>query len=227
MQITVVANPQPGTTNTPVPAPPVPAFIPVVATGEDDLSVVATDELVALILLIEKSMIYMSNIYGMPGNMPAIENDVYVLAKTTSTVLDLFKTLQTSISDMNEAIIALAAARGMNSAMIAPLIANQIRTNNFMMSVRDEQPELPSTKDQFISNITESTIALEAATAQAASETMIRTSFSRLQTWITETDTYQGIVAALKKAKDSVLGFFDSAATKIKNLFVDSGIKGS
>jgi hypothetical protein len=227
MIFTAVASPQPGTTNTPVPAPPIPAFIPVVVTGDSDLSTVTTDQLVALILLIEKSMVYMSNIYGMPGNMPAIENDIYVLAKTTSSVLDLFKTLQTSISDMNESVIAMAAAKGVNSAMIAPLIANQIRTNNFMMSVRDEQPEMPSAKDQFLSNVKDSTIALEVATAQAASQNFVNTSFIKLQTWITGTETYQGVVEALKKAKDSVIGFFDSAATKIKNLFVSSGIKGS
>jgi hypothetical protein len=128
---------------------------------------------------------------------------------------------------MNESVIAMAAAKGMNSAMVAPLIANQIRTNNFMMSVRDEQPVMPSAKDQFLFNVKDSTVALEVATAQAASQNFISTSFIKLQTWVTGTETYQGVVSALKKAKDSVLGFFDSAATKIKNLFVSSGIKGS
>jgi hypothetical protein len=143
---TIVATPQPGTTNTPVPAV-LPAFVPVTATVVDT---------------------YSTSIITQTALLELYKNDI---ANYGNTLIELKKTVETIaylVNTYNNALMAISQTQGMRNAISAMQVSSRIKTNNFTVNASDETPTMPNFATQLTESVRDSTILTETALAQGA-----------------------------------------------------------
>ena len=190
-QINIVATPQPGTTNTPFPAGPVPAFVPVTTT------IVDTDAaaIVAQTTAFATELVFMSS-------------DLFYVRSNLESYVEQQKAINKAISDIDVAIQGLMAATSYRTAIVAAEASNQIQTNNFDNAVSNTSSlQMPSIPTQFKEEITGAGIIRAAANTQGTITNFATEQAGRTVSWIAGTETYKDTSGWIKRQIDALKNF--------------------
>lgn len=187
----IVATPQPGTTNTPFPAGPVPAFVPVTTTVTDTYGA-------AIIAQTAQQLIIYEKVYA---TLAQINNSIQAMIPQYESVPD-------NIDKAALPLLSWAGASGFNSVMDAARTSNQIKKNNFDIAVSPETPEMPPMLDQMRESIVEANIMKATVRAETKVVEIVNGFTTSLQNWIIGTDTYTTFTTWLDDAKKRVFQLF-------------------
>lgn len=186
---TSIASPQPGTTNTPFPAGPVPAFVPVVTTIESDHAAVIAANTIQIVAALHLVYVALSQINNTLRDMQAAE----------SALPKLINDLQPGLGNYSTSIT-------IQTSIQAAMCANQTRTNNFMMAANPEKPKLPPTYDQLLETIGDSQVLNATMRTSSAAVDLITSTATRVQNWILGMESYTTITSWIKEQKDRIFG---------------------
>lgn len=186
-----VASPQPGTTNTPFPAGPIPAFVPVTVTVTDTYGAAIAAQTAMQLVMYEKVWATLSQINN-----------------TLQTIIPNYESVPGNIDKAAVPLLSWAGAEGFNGIMDAARTANQIKKNNFDMQVSSEKPIMPPSYDQLKESIIEANVMRATARAETKVVEIINGFTTSVQNWILDTDTYTTFSTWFDDAKDRFLKLF-------------------
>lgn len=196
-QITIIADPQPGTTNTPFPSDKQPAFFPVEFSVSDDYPLAIPQQTAALAAQTERII--------------AAQNQ---LVNAMNAITDKMQGNLKMTTELDIAFSGLATSLTATQLLLSTAVVNNIKTNdvangrfNDTLSYKEEiskvDSQLPSTADQ----IAESVIEARAMTVLAAEENAVNQTIQGIVTgftsWFKDTEFYTS-------AKKFVTDIFDS-----------------
>lgn len=200
----IIASPQPGTTNTPIPAPPVPAFIPVVVniTESPDLAIAEHGPKVALAYTkgYATVVVPLAQVFG-------------VLAQINGNLADLLteeKLKTKKLQDLSVAISGMGSAKSRDGLLQASLSASVIQNNNFQTAIAKQKEgpvEVPSAKDQLKEGVVLANTLTSAASGTATLVTFIGDGISDAVTWVASSKVFKEVKGFVSKQIDTVLGF--------------------
>jgi hypothetical protein len=186
-----VASPQPGTTNTPFPAGPIPAFVPVTVTVIDTYAAAVIAQTAQQLLVYEEIWATLSQINN-----------------TIQAITPNYESVPGNLDKATLPLLSWAGAVGHHNIMDAARASNQIKKNNFDQAVSPEKPIPVNTYDQFLEVIKEANIMQATVQAEVKVVEAINTTTVSLQNWILGTDTYNTFSKWYDDAKDRFLKLF-------------------
>lgn len=204
-----VASPQPGTTNTPFPAGPVPAFFPVQITCTDTNAAAFVSETAALVAQLAELQI----------ELIFVDADLFAIVGETGRMADQAQAMSTALSATVIAVSSQAAAQSRANVLQAMQISNQMQTNNFFMAASNETPVMDPVPIQLKNSIIEGAEVRSALKITAATQDYISTSMSTVSNWIKDTALYKTAAKWLEDASNSILQLLPSS---VKSLFTSS-----
>ena len=190
-QINIVATPQPGTTNTPFPAGPVPAFVPVTTT------IVDTDAaaIVAQTTAFTTELVFMSS-------------DLFYVRSNLESYVEQQQAINKAILDLDVAIQGLMAATSYRTSIVAAEASNQIQTNNFDNAVSNASSlEMPNIATQLREGVVGAEIISTAAKTQGTITNFATEQAGRTVSWITGTEIYKDTSSWFKRQIDNLKNF--------------------
>lgn len=203
-QITIVADPQPGTTNTPFPSDRLPAFFPVEFSVSDDYPLAIPQQTAALVAQTERIIAAQNQLVNA---MNAITDKMQGNLKMTTELDIAFSGLATSLT-ATQLLLSTAAASNIKTNDVANGRFND--SLSYKEEISKVNSQLPSTSEQ----IAESVIEAKAMTALAAEENTVTQAIQGVvtgfTTWIKSTEIYTS-------AKKFVTDIFDSMIAIIPN----------
>lgn len=187
-----VASPQPGTTNTPVPAI-LPAFVPVVVTVTDTYGAAVIAQTAAQVIVYEK-------IYATLGQ---INNSLRAMIPN-------YESVPGNIDKLSLPLLSWSGATGLQSVMDGARASNQTRKNNFDIAVmgKENAPEMPTTVIQLRESIVEANVMKATVRATTKVVEIVNTTTVSIQNWILDTDTYTTFSKWFEDAKDRFFKLF-------------------
>jgi hypothetical protein len=199
-----IASPQPGTTNTPFPAGPIPAFVPVVTTIDSDHAAI----ILAQSLLVDAVL---TQIHGC----------LCEVNKSLRETKNFQTSIPPSVDALSPVILSITAGRTMQTSIQTAAVANQIKTNNFNVAVKKQagdNPEMPTTAIQLKEGVIDSIEMTSTARIATAISDYGNSVASRITNYITGTETYKTVVDYLKQTKDRLIGLiFPPTPTDVKS----------
>lgn len=201
---TIVGAPQPGTTNTPVPAGPVPPYVPVVTTIVDD----------SAILIAAKTLALTQELVFIDAAINQINNN---LSKQLAQQEDF----SNALSKLEIRILSWAAATTDSNVIASAEAASVIQKNNFDKAMSKDTPELPPIQTQIEESIESSIVVNQLSAAPSTINGFISNQSTRIFDWITETEIFRSVKSWLTKQLDllkaKVLGFYNTVVDAIKS----------
>ena len=190
-QITTIANPQPGTTNTPFPAGPVPAFVPVTTT------VVDTDA--AAILNNTAAMAA-----PFTGKLSQIGTTIFYINANLSNIIAQQRDIDKMIADLDAAVLAYAACISSQTKVISMKAASQIQTNNFARKIADpeDKVKMPPKEEQLKTSMTEGLFLKNTLYTTGVLTSFIIDQFRKANDWLLGTEAYKTVKGWVQKKLD-------------------------
>lgn len=174
-QATIVAFPQPGTSNQPYPVGTLPPFVPVAT------SIVDTD---AAAILAKTAALELT--------LLSVDSDLFSLNGNLAKYLEQQQAITKLIGEIDIAIQGYAAAISYQTTVVASAASNQIQTNNFNNAVtKDESVKMPSLPEQYTQTIQDAILIKEAANGAAIVTNFATEQAGKTIGWITGTETYK------------------------------------
>lgn len=188
-----VASPQPGTTNTPFPAGPVPAFVPVTVTVTDTYGAAIAAQTAAQLIVYQR-------IYA---TLSQINNSLQAMIPN-------YESVPGNIDKLSLPLLSWSGATGLHSIMDGARASNQIKKNNFDVAVlgKDNAPEMPTTVIQMKESIVEANLIKSVARTTVAAVEIVNNATVSVQNWILDTDTYTTFSKWFADAKDRFFKLF-------------------
>jgi len=174
-QATIVAFPQPGTSNQPYPVGNLPPFVPVNTTiiDTDAAAIIAKTAALELTLL-------------------SVDSDLFSLNSNLAKYLEQQQAITKLIGEIDIAIQGYAAAISYQTTVVASAASNQIQTNNFNNAItKDESVKMPSLPEQYTQTIQDAILIKEAANGAAIVTNFATEQAGKAIGWITGTETYK------------------------------------
>jgi hypothetical protein len=187
-QATIIATPQPGTSNQPYPVGKLPPFVPVVTTivDTDAAAIIAKTAALELTLL-------------------SVDSDLFSLNSNLAKYLEQQQAITDLIGAIDVAIQGYAASISYQTIMVASAASNQIQTNNFNNAVtKDESVKMPSLPEQYTQTIQDAILIKEAANGAAIVTNFATEQAGKTIGWITGTETYKDTQGWLGRQIDRI-----------------------
>jgi hypothetical protein len=197
---TIIASSQPGTTNGPSPAGPIPAFTPVNATIVDDSAAAIIAQTTAL-----------------TAELVFIDAVINQINNNISKQVTIQESISKSLSDLEVAFLSLNAVQSQKNVIQSMQTASVVQKGTFDKAVSKEDPVLPTQTEQLEEGVRTSFILNSAATAQGLISTFITVQSQTIISLITGTETYKNIKSWLSKTLD----FIKQSAVSLYNKTVD------
>lgn len=200
----IIASPQPGTTNTPIPAPPVPAFIPVNVTITENPDLAIAELGPKIVLAYEK---------GYVSKAIALARLFGTLAQINGNLADLVtqeKLKTKNLQDISVAISSLGAAKARDALLQASLSASVIQNNNFQIAIAEQKEGpvvVPPPEEQLKEGVIGATKLSSTANGTATLTQYIGDGISDLVKWATSTEVYKKVSGFVKKQIETILGY--------------------
>jgi hypothetical protein len=199
-----IATPQPGTTNTPFPAGPIPPFVPVVTTIESDHAA----------LIIAQSLL-------VDAILTKIHATLVEINKAIREIDAYQKGMPESVANLAPDFSHWAVKKNIQSVITAASAANQIQTNNFSVSIKKQSgdnPTLPSKINQLTTEMASTQLFTSTVQATEAIATYASSGASSIATFITNTATYKTVLQYFETVKKRLLNLiFPPTADDVKS----------
>ena len=199
-----IATPQPGTTNTPFPAGPVPPFVPVVTTIESDHAAL----IVAQSLLVDAILI-------------KIHANLVEINKAIREIDAYQKGMPESVANLSPNVMLWSVNKNIQSVVTAASAANQIKTNNFSVAIKKQSgdnPTLPPEINQLTTEMASTQLFTSTSQATEAIATYASSGASSIATFITNTATYKTVLQYFETIKKRLLNLiFPPTADDVKS----------
>jgi predicted PurR-regulated permease PerM len=186
-----IATPQPGTTNTPFPAGPIPPFVPVVTTIESDHAAL----IVAQSLLVDAILI-------------KIHANLVEINKAIREIDAYQKGMPESVANLSPNVMLWSVNKNIQSVVTAASASNQIKTNNFSVAIKKQSgdnPKLPPEINQLTSEMASTQLFTSTSQATEAIATYASSGASSIATFITSTATYKTVLQYFETIKKRLL----------------------
>jgi len=219
-QQTVTSPVQPGTSNLPYPAGGLPAWnlgVPVVFNVTTDSAAVITELATTITELGEVRELILIDY------LSKINNTLLHISAGLNEYSDNLQAIQKKLPDLEKSVLSVIGPKSTNSALMATMIASTIQTNQIAVSVRDEQPVMPSVQDQMTESIKESVKLSVITTAQAEASITASSWASGVATWISESGPYKTVAGWIDDVTQTLTTYYESAKTTLMKLFAKSG----
>jgi hypothetical protein len=197
-QVTVIADPQAGTSNQPFPVGNLPPYVPVTTTIVDTSAASITAQTTALTLQLKL----------LHGALVQVNNNLAKMA-------DESKVKTKSINDFNIGILGWASTKSNQSVTIAAAAAATAKSNNFYRAASDAAPVMPSVDNQLKESITDAINLNVAATAQGAITSIITRQLIGIQNWITGTEVYKTVSGFIKAKLTTITSSISASVNRI------------
>jgi len=199
-----IATPQPGTTNTPFPAGPIPPFVPVVTTIESDHAAL----IVAQSLLVDAILI-------------KIHANLVEINKAIREIDAYQKGMPESVANLSPNVMLWSVNKNIQSVVTAASAANQIKTNNFSVAIKKQSgdnPTLPPEINQLTTEMASTQLFTSTSQATEAIATYASSGASSIATFITNTATYKTVLQYFETIKKRLLNLiFPPTADDVKS----------
>ena len=199
-----IATPQPGTTNTPFPAGPVPPFVPVVTTIESDHAAL----IVAQSLLVDAILI-------------KIHANLVEINKAIREIDAYQKGMPESVANLSPNVMLWSVNKNIQSVVTAASASNQIKTNNFSVAIKKQSgdnPTLPPEINQLTTEMASTQLFTSTSQATEAIATYASSGASSIATFITNTATYKTVLQYFETIKKRLLNLiFPPTADDVKS----------
>jgi hypothetical protein len=193
-QITIIADPQPGTTNTPFPSDKQPAFFPVNFSVTDDhpLAIYGqTNTMLARNEIIMMGMIQLTNAIN------SVTDKIQANAKTTS--------------DVDIALAGLATSLSMTQLLLSARVANSLKFNDvyngrfndtleYKSEISQIDEKVAPAREQILESVAEGKILVAAAAEENTVNQVIQGAVNGLTGWFKDTAFY----TSMKKYVDDI-----------------------
>jgi len=196
-----VAIPQPGTTNTPIPAI-LPAFVPVTCTVTDTYGLAVGAEMTTILTMIGKLIAVIGDSSVPPGSLAASLNGIN---SSLTRIADTKKALASSLSNLNIAIGALAVARSHHASVLNHSTSSNVQSNNYYQAASPDKPSLPTEEKQLSTAVSSGAKLDSAGKVQSAAVSVSSKAISTVNTWILNSGIYQTVGNWLGSYKDSIV----------------------
>jgi hypothetical protein len=219
--LTVTALPQPGTTNTPTPSiiPPLSAFVPVtfnsVDTDAADIAAFATAMTTAMATRTTQLR---------PTLILIDTNTQAILTTITSYALNLY-TLSSQLKQLETSLGGMISQQANQNALTAINLANQIKTNGFKNSERDEKPTMPPPEDQIKAAFKDSVAFSTGGAGVAFVVSQVQSGFVGMVTYTTQSAAYKTLAGWFDSALTSITTPIKSVWTTLKEKITRFGLK--
>ena len=205
-----IANPQPGTTNTPYPAGSTPPFSPVTVT-------VSTDHAYLI------GVYYGEIIFLLEG----IQASLNEINKGLREIDHYWKQIPPAVDNLPIAVASIAPNISNKSIILAAKATNQIKTNNFNVSLQKQAGVVvqePVMATQILNGIKDANVMRQAVVAETAVVQTTTYAANTVVGWITGTETYKSIAEYFAKIKDRLLkNILPATAADAKSAAVGAG----
>lgn len=190
-QIQTIASPQPGTTNTPFPAGPVPAFVPVTTTIVDTEAAAITAHTVAMAAPIK-------------GKLSEIGTTIFYINANLSNIIAQQRDIDKMIADLDAALLSYAACISSQSKVISMKAGNQIQTNNFARQMADPEGKvkLPPVEEQLKTSMIEGLFLKDTLYTTGVLTSFIIDQFRKANDWLLGTEVYKTVKGWVQKKLD-------------------------
>jgi hypothetical protein len=197
-QIQTIANPQPGTTNTPFPAGPVPAFVPVTTT------VVDVD---AATILANTNLLF--------AKLQGIDATVFQINANISAIIAQQRDIDKMIADLDAALLGYAASITSQSKVVSMKAASDIQKNNFGRKMMDpeDKVQLPPKEDQLKQSMIEGLFLKDTIYTSGVLTSFIIDQFRKANDWLVATELYKTIKGWVQKQLDGFYTFLTREIT--------------
>ena len=199
-----IATPQPGTTNTPFPAGPIPPFVPVVTTIESDHAAL----IVAQSLLVDAILI-------------KIHANLVEINKAIREIDAYQKGMPESVANLSPNVMLWSVNKNIQSVVTAASASNQIKTNNFSVAIKKQSgdnPTLPPEINQLTTEMASTQLFTSTSQATEAIATYASSGASSIATFITNTATYKTVLQYFETIKKRLLNLiFPPTADDVKS----------
>jgi hypothetical protein len=190
-----IASPQPGTTNTPFAAGPIPPFVPV--------AINCTDENAAA--MIEKTAELETELIVLQAFLFLFDSDLLAMVKETGTIADQLQVLSKTLSATPIALYGKASAQSHSNTLLATSASNQVQTNNYFLAANKDKPVMPPTTTQLKDVMIQGSALKSALFVASATQDYLTTGISAISNWIKGTGPYKTAVKWLEDAVDSIV----------------------
>ena len=199
-----IATPQPGTTNTPFPAGPIPPFVPVVTTIESDHAA----------LIVAQSLLVNAILIKIHANLVEINKAI--------REIDAYqKGMPESVANLSPNIMLWSVNKNIQSVVTAASASNQIKTNNFSVAIKKQSgdnPTLPPEINQLTTEMASTQLFTSTSQATEAIATYASSGASSIATFITNTATYKTVLQYFETIKKRLLNLiFPPTADDVKS----------
>ena len=199
-----IATPQPGTTNTPFPAGPIPPFVPVVTTIESDHAA----------LIVAQSLLVNAILIKIHANLVEINKAI--------REIDAYqKGMPESVANLSPNIMLWSVNKNIQSVVTAASASNQIKTNNFSVAIKKQSgdnPTLPPEINQLTTEMASTQLFTSTSQATEAIATYASSGASSIATFITNTATYKTVLQYFETIKKRLLNLiFPPPADDVKS----------
>lgn len=201
-QIQTIANPQPGTTNTPYPAGPVPAFVPVVTTIVDTDSVAILAKTAALV-------------NPLTSSLRTIEYTMFQINANIAGIIAQQRDIDKMIADLDAALLGYAATLTSQGKVVSMKASSQIQTNNFARKVMDPENKvvLPPIEEQMKTSMIEGIFLKDTAYTTGALTSFIIDQFRKANDWLLGTELYKTIKGWIQNKLEGIYAFLTREIT--------------
>jgi hypothetical protein len=218
---TIVAFPQPGTSNTPFPVGNLPPFVPVVTTITDTHTPAILDRTAKLTAALTKeNSALIAELIFIDAALNQINNNISELVDITTAQIN-------AVSDLETALVVKAAIESEKLALVSTAATNQIKNNNYGRAINKENPVVPPLDDQLREVINDGINLNIVSNVSGALTSSINNTVTATGNLIAGTETIKGISAWLSSLKNSITGalFPPSPRQVVSNSAAIAGVK--
>jgi hypothetical protein len=218
---TIVAFPQPGTSNRPFPVGNLPPFVPVITTITDTHTPAILDQTAKLTAALTKeNAALIAELVFIDAALNQINNNISELVDITTAQIN-------AVSDLETALAVKAAIESEKLALATAAATNQIKTNNFGRAINKENPVVPPLDDQLREVINDGVNLNIISNVNNAVTSSINNTVTATGNLIAGTETVKGISAWLSSLKNSIIGaiFPPSPRQAASNSAAIAGVK--
>jgi hypothetical protein len=186
-----IATPQPGTTNTPFPAGPVPPFVPVVTTIVSDHALLITNQAVLINAILIK-----------------IHANLVEINKAIREIDAHQKGMPEAVINIIPDVSHWAVKKNVQSIITSASAANQIKTNNFSVAMKKQSgvdPKLPPLIEQLTTETIGARLFTSTGEAVDAISRYASSGASSIGALITNTETYKTVLKYFEIIKKRLL----------------------
>jgi hypothetical protein len=220
-KITVIAFPQPGTSNTPFPVGNLPPFVPVVTTITDTHTPAILDRTAKLTAALTKeNSALIAELIFIDAALNQINNNISELVDLTTAQIN-------AVSNLETALAVKTAIESEKLVLASTAATNQIKNNNYGRAINKENPVVPPLDDQLREVINDGINLNIVSNVSGALTSSINNTVTATGNLIAGTETIKGISAWLSSLKNSITGalFPPSPRQVVSNSAAIAGVK--